>query len=113
MPQTDEGERKRRCCMETNFYVRAERRTCSSGPRPAQHPASLPSMTTAGTLRTPCCFALEATSDFCMSWMTTSCEEPAIFFTSSMVSLHVEQPALKTSIFFLVFIVFSLALLFV
>src|SRR5258708_39817279 len=39
--------------------------------------------------------------------MTTSCEEPAIFFTSSMVSLHVEQPALKTSIFFLVFMEFS------
>jgi hypothetical protein len=34
-------------------YARAERKTCSSGPRPAQHPASLPSTTTAGTLRTP------------------------------------------------------------
>src|SRR5213082_3231762 len=53
----------------------------------------------AGTLRTPCCFALEATSEFCMSWMTTSCEEPAIRLTSSIASLQVEQPALKISIF--------------
>lgn len=34
-------------------YARAERNTCSSGPRPAQHPASLPSTTIAGTLRIP------------------------------------------------------------
>jgi hypothetical protein len=88
-------------------YARAERRTCSSGPRPAQHPASLPSITTAGTLRTPKCFALEATSDWCMSWITTSCEEPAIHLASSIVSLHVEQPAVKISIFFLVAIFFS------
>src|SRR6266478_1368506 len=87
-------------------YARAERRTCSSGPRPAQHPASLPSTTTAGTLRTPYCFALEATSDFCMSWITTSCEDRTRRLTTSIVSLHVEQPALKTSIFFLVAIVF-------
>src|SRR5712692_7727094 len=90
----------------TNGYARAVRRTCSSGPRPAQHPGSLPSTTTAGTLRTPYCFALEATSDFCISWITTSCEDPARRLTTSIVSLHVEQPALKTSIFFLVAIVF-------
>src|SRR6266852_6088434 len=42
-----------------------------------------------------------------MSWITTSCEEPAIRLTSSIVSLHVEQPALKTSIFFFVVMVFS------
>src|SRR5260370_23587642 len=80
----------------------AERKTCSSGPRRAQHPANFPSITTAGTLRTPYCFALEATSDFCISWTTTSCEDPARRFTTSIVSLHVEQPALKTSIFFFV-----------
>ena len=33
----------------------------SSGPRPAQHPASWPSMTTLGRLRIPCCFAVAAT----------------------------------------------------
>src|SRR5260370_18562991 len=42
-----------------------------------------------------------------MSWITTSCDEPAILLTSSIVSLHVEQPALKTSIFFFVVMVFS------
>jgi hypothetical protein len=81
-----------------------ERKTRSSGPRPVQHRARVPSITTAGTLLTPCSFALEVTSALCMSWITTSCEEPAIFFTSSMASLHAEQPALKTSIFFLVFV---------
>src|SRR5713226_3486326 len=91
----------------TNGYARAERKTCSSGPRPAQHPPSLPSITTAGTLRTPYCFALEATSDFCISWITTSCEDPARRLTTSIVSLHVEQPALKTSIFFFEIIVLS------
>src|SRR5713101_556473 len=91
----------------TDDYARAERRTCSSGPRPAQHPANLPSITTAGTLRTPYCFALEATSDFCISWITTSCEDPARRLTTSIVSLHVEQPALKTSIFFFETIVLS------
>jgi hypothetical protein len=88
-------------------YARAERKTCSSGPRPAQHPASFPSITTAGTLRTPYRFAWDATSDFCMSWTTTSCEEPASRLTTSMVSLHVVQPALKTSIFFFVAMMFS------
>src|SRR5712691_9128574 len=40
-----------------------------------------------------------------MSWITTSCEEPAIRLTSSIVSSHVEQPALKTSIFlFMIFV---------
>ncbi len=34
-------------------YRRAASNTCSSGPRPAQHEASLPSITTAGTLRMP------------------------------------------------------------
>jgi hypothetical protein len=33
----------------------------SSGPRPAQHPASWPSTKTLGRLRIPCCFALAAT----------------------------------------------------
>src|SRR5216683_1527644 len=47
-----------------------------------------------------------AISDWCMSWITTSCDEPAILLTSSIVSLHVEQPALKTSIFFFVVMVF-------
>src|SRR5437016_80569 len=35
-------------------------KTASSGPRPAQQPASLPSTTTLGRLRIPCCFALAA-----------------------------------------------------
>src|SRR6266852_9400436 len=48
-----------------------------------------------------------AISDWCMSWITTSCDEPAILLTSSIVSLHVEQPALKTSIFFFVVMVFA------
>src|SRR5437588_1092865 len=39
----------------------------SSGPRPAQQPASLPSTTTLGRLRTPCCFALAAMWAWCMS----------------------------------------------
>jgi hypothetical protein len=43
-----------------------------SSSQPAHQPASLPSMTTAGTVRTPCSFALAATSGLCMSWMTTS-----------------------------------------
>jgi hypothetical protein len=41
-------------------------KVASSGPRPAQHPASLPSITTAGRLRTPCCFARAATCACCM-----------------------------------------------
>src|SRR6266852_5738761 len=43
-----------------------------------------------------------------MSWITTSCDEPAILLTRSIVSLHVAHPALKTSIFFFVVMVFSL-----
>src|SRR5258707_747898 len=92
---------------ENDGYLRAASNTCSSGPRPAQHEASLPSITTAGTLRTPEVLALVAASDFCMSWTTSSCDEPASRLTSSMVSLQVEQPALKISIFLFVFIVFS------
>src|SRR5262249_35441178 len=45
----------------------AARRTASSMPRPAQHPASLPSMTTAGTERMPSPLARSATSTFRMS----------------------------------------------
>ncbi len=37
----------------TPIYAKAERSAFSSGPRPAQHDASFPSTTTAGTLRTP------------------------------------------------------------
>src|SRR5216684_604068 len=37
-----------------------------------------------------------------MSWISSSCEEPASRLTSSIVSLQVEQPALKISIFFFV-----------
>src|SRR5437870_4299436 len=91
-----------RLTNSADAYARAELKTCSSGARPAQQPASLPSITTAGTLRTPYCFALDATSDLCMSWTTTSWEEPASLLTTSTVSLHVEQPALNTSIFFFV-----------
>jgi len=72
----------------------------SSGPRPAQHDANFPSITIAGTLRTPYCFAFEAMSDLFMSCMTTSWWS-ASRFTVSIVSLQTEQPALKTSIFFL------------
>src|SRR5262249_22915354 len=71
---------------------------CSSGPRPAQHPASLPSITTAGRLRTPCCFARVAIPSWCISWIWTSWSEPAIFLTISIVSLQVAHPALKISI---------------
>lgn len=43
-------------------YRSASRSTCSSTPRPAQHPASFPSITTAGRLRMPCCLARLAVS---------------------------------------------------
>jgi hypothetical protein len=39
--------------LKQEAHLRAASNTCSSGPRPAQHEASLPSITTAGTLRTP------------------------------------------------------------
>lgn len=90
-----------RSVADDKYYARADLNVCSSGPRPAQHEASLPSITTAGTLRTPYSLAFFATSLFCISCTATSCDEPASRFTISIVSLHVPQPALKTSIFLL------------
>src|SRR5260370_30302136 len=83
----------------------AARRVASSGPRSAQQPASFPSMTTAGTLRTPRCFARSATSRCFISSTAISHEGHAILFTSLIVSSQQPHPALKISTFLLLFIV--------
>ena len=60
----------------------ADRSAASFGPRPVQHSASLPSMTTAGTERMPKCCARLATSGFFMSKIVMSHEGQAIRRTS-------------------------------
>src|SRR5437667_8367713 len=82
----------------------AARSVASSGPRPAQHPASLPSITTAGTLRTPRLFARSATCRSFISSTVMSHEGHAILFTSLIVSSQQPQPALKISTLLLLFI---------
>src|SRR5437870_7069029 len=83
----------------------AARSVASSGPRPAQHPASLPSITTAGTLRTPRLFARSAISRCFISSTEMSHEGHAILLTSLIVSSQHPHPALKISTFLLLFIV--------
>src|SRR5437868_2357175 len=83
----------------------AARSVASSGPRPAQQPASLPSITTAGTLRTPRLFARSAISRCFISSTVMSHEGHAILLTSLIVSSQQPQPALKISTFLLLFII--------
>src|SRR5262249_19571460 len=85
----------------------AARRVASSTPRPAQQSASVPLITTAGTLRIPKLFACRATSGLCISNTVTSHEGHAIRLTSSTVSSQAAHPALKISIVRLVAIVVS------
>src|SRR5439155_27056368 len=80
----------------------AARKTCSLIPRSVQHAANLPSMTTAGTERTPSALARLATSLSCMSSTITSQDGQAAAFTVSTASLQAGQPALNTSTFRLV-----------
>src|SRR6516162_11942790 len=68
-------------------------------PRPAQHSASLPSITTAGTERMPSSLARFATSTSRMSWTITSHEGQAARLMTSMASWQAAHPALNTSIF--------------
>lgn len=75
----------------------AARSVASSGPRPAQHSASAPSITTAGTERMPKLFARRATSGLCISRIVTSQEGHATCFTNATVSSQTTHPALKTS----------------
>src|SRR5260370_19435651 len=77
----------------------AARSVSISGPREEQQSISLPSITTAGTLRIPKCRARSATSGFRVSRTVTSQDGQADFLTSSIVSKQQGQPALKTSIF--------------
>src|ERR1700730_11056063 len=53
----DAPSREGTACQAVSELRIAARKIASSGPRPAQHPASLPSTTTLGRLRIPCCFA--------------------------------------------------------
>ena len=76
----------------------AARSVDSSGPRPAQQPASVPSMTTAGTDRIPSCLARAITPASFMSSTLTSHDGQAMARTRLMVSSHAGQPALNTSI---------------
>ena len=76
----------------------AARRVASSIPRPAQHAASVPFITTAGTLRIPKLCARRATSGLCISKTVTSHEGHAIWLTSVTVSSQAGHPALKISI---------------
>src|SRR5262249_50723189 len=80
-------------------------RTFLSTPLPAQQPASFPLIATAGTLRTPKRLALAAPLFLCISRTVTSQDSQASFFTSSIVCLHAEHPALNISILrFFIFI---------
>ena len=86
----------------------AARSVDSSGPRPVQQSASLPSITTAGIERMPRFFARLATVGFFMSRTVTSHDGQATRLMSRMVSSHAGQPALKTSIFRFAAIISSL-----
>src|SRR5215467_5668778 len=76
----------------------AARSVASSGPRPAQQSANIPSITTAGTERIPRLVARRATSGSRMSRIVTSREGQATRVVISMASVHIEHPALKLSI---------------
>jgi hypothetical protein len=75
------------------------RKICSCGPAVAQHSASLPLMTTAGTRRMPKSLARAATSFCLMSSTVTSQDSHASRFTSAIVSSQATHRALNTSIF--------------
>ena len=63
----------------------AARSEASSGPCTLQQSANFPSITTAGTVFMPDCFARAATPDLRISSTSTSHEEQAMRFTSSIV----------------------------
>jgi hypothetical protein len=75
----------------------ADFKEASSGPRPEQQSASLPSMTTAGTELMPSFLAFAATSASFMSNTLTLQDGQAMLLTSSMVSSQAGHPALKIS----------------
>jgi hypothetical protein len=81
--------------------IPAARKAASSGPRPAQQLARLPSTTMAGTERMPNELARVATVGSFMSSTAISHDEHESRFTSSTVSLHTGHPALNISIFLL------------
>src|SRR5262249_20936806 len=81
----------------------AARSVASSGPRPAQQSANVPSITTAGTERIPRLVARRATSGSRMSRIVTSQEGQATRLIVSMASVHTEHAALKISICRLLF----------
>src|SRR5262249_10323419 len=81
----------------------AARSVASSGPRPAQQSANVPSISTAGTERIPRLLARRATSGSRMSRIGTSHEGQATRLIISTVSVHTEHPALKISICRLLF----------
>jgi hypothetical protein len=76
----------------------AARRVASSTPCPAQQSASMPFITTAGTLRIPKLCARRATSGLCISNTVTSHEGHATRLTRVTVSSQAGHPALKISI---------------
>ncbi len=75
----------------------ASRSDCSVGPTPRQHPASSPSMTTAGTTLIPRPRARSETAVSFMSKTHTSHESQASRWTSSTNSVHAGHAALNTS----------------
>ena len=79
----------------------AARNACSCEPAPEQQSASLPSITTAGTVCTPYCLAFDAMVASCISWTLTSHDPQASRWTRAIVSSHRPQPAVKTSTFLL------------
>src|SRR5262249_29249799 len=84
----------------------AARSTASSGPRPVQQSANLPSITTAGTDLIPSVFARLATFGSFMSSTLTSQEGQAMLLTRATVSWQAGH--LKTSTFRLLAILQSL-----
>ncbi len=92
-----------------NYYngtpTPADLSEASSTLRPAQQSANFPSITIAGTLRTPYCFAFVAMSSLCMSRTSTSHDGQAMLRTSLIASSQAGQPALKISILRLIVMV--------
>ena len=75
----------------------ASRSDCSVGPTPRQHPASSPSMTTAGTTLIPRSRARPETAVSFISKTRPSHESQASRWTSSTNSVHAGHAALNTS----------------
>src|ERR687885_2171956 len=107
------GETRQRRESQRACPTPAARRVASSTPRPAQQSASVPLITTAGTVRIPKLFARRATSGLCISNTVTSQEGHAIRLTSVTVSSQAGHPALKISIVRLVAIVVSLSAVYI